>query len=50
MPDEQNYQTYLLSNEEAEERVSDIEKEVLRHVWKIYCVTDDYVYEQEQGR
>jgi len=50
MPDEQHYQTFLLSNDEARERVSDVGKKVLRHVWKIYCVTDDYFYKQEQGR
>jgi hypothetical protein len=50
MPDEQSYETHLLSSDEAWERVSDVGKKVLRHVWKIYCATDNYFYEQEQGR
>jgi len=39
MPDEQNYESHLLSIEDALSRVSGGERKVLRYAWEIYCFT-----------
>jgi len=39
MSDEQNYQSHLLSINDAMSRVSGGERKVLRYAWEIYCYT-----------
>lgn len=48
MPDEQNYETHLLSYEEASQRVWGSERMALRYAWEVYCNTLDYFYQQAQ--
>ena len=37
MPNEQNYQSHLLSIEDAMSCVSGWERKVLQYAWEIYC-------------
>jgi predicted transcriptional regulator len=39
MPNEQNYQSHLLSIEEAMNHVTGGERKVLQYAWEIYCYT-----------
>jgi len=42
MPDEKNYESYLLPFDEAFEKVYGHEQFVLSYVWKLYCNTSRY--------
>ena len=39
MPNEQNYQSHLLSIEDAMTLVTGGERKVLQYVWELYCYT-----------
>ena len=39
MPNEQNYQSHLLSIEDAINYVSGAEQKILRYAWEVYCYT-----------
>ena len=39
MPDEQNYQSHLLSIEDAMSHVSGGERKILQYAWELYCYT-----------
>lgn len=39
MPDEQNYQSHLLSIHDALSHVSGGERKVLQYAWELYCYT-----------
>lgn len=39
MPDEQNYETHLLSIDEALSHISGGEQKVLLYAWELYCIT-----------
>jgi len=48
MPDEQNYETHLLSYEEASRKVWGAERMALYYAWEVYCETLNYFHQQEQ--
>ena len=48
MPDEQNFETHLLSYEEASQKVWGAERMALHYAWEVYCGTLDYFHQQEQ--
>lgn len=48
MPDEQNYTSYLLSYEEAIQKLDSPDKMVLRYVWKAYAQT--VAFEEEDRK
>ena len=39
MPNEQNFQSHLLSIEDALDNVSGAERNILQYAWEIYCFT-----------
>ncbi|KIM41860.1 hypothetical protein M413DRAFT_445070 [Hebeloma cylindrosporum] len=47
MPDEQNYQSHLLSFEEAFEKVWGSERRALRYAWQVYCWTYQHFHPQD---
>jgi len=46
MPDEQNYQSHLLSIEDAVRCVSGWERKILFYAWELYCFTHDELEKQ----
>jgi hypothetical protein len=50
MPDEQNYESHLLSYEEALQRVWGSERMALQYAWAVYCNTLEQLYELENEK
>ncbi|KAG6883633.1 hypothetical protein C0993_004985 [Termitomyces sp. T159_Od127] len=50
MPDEQTYTSYIVTYEEAMNRLQGLERRVLRYVWTIYLYTLDVYRELEAGQ
>jgi hypothetical protein len=48
MPDEQNYTSYLVTYEDAMERLGEVEKKVLRFAWAAYCQMIEFDAEERE--